>query len=174
MEGYMKTVNFGGFDKIDVLKAIDMLGSDIFILERMSERASEIIDSGSSNPMCVKRCEIFLKDYSEISLHYRDDILLKTVSFGGFDKKDVLSVINDKKNKIASLESELCKTADKLRHLISEADNEVSAPKNNSAEKDLAAAVIALEERVRTLEVLYTKSQEELFDVIRRVVKLEK
>lgn len=86
--GFLHIVRVGGFDKKETLDYIDSLNSDINWLEH--EIAAK---KGNGSPNTTPRKVI--------------DCQLHTVSSGGFDKKDVMTYIDELNAKIHKLEEEL-------------------------------------------------------------------
>lgn len=146
--GFLKTVNFGGFDKKDVLSYIKVLNEQINTLEaELSEKVALLEDSGGAVGS-EKYEKLLAADKAKIAELQTDNDTLKNQVISVEGEFDGLKAENDElKAKIASLEDELV-----------EANNKASAGGTNNEDAiDLGNVFI---EAQKTATIIVTQAKE--------------
>ncbi|MGN0665876.1 MAG: hypothetical protein ACI4KF_05060 [Huintestinicola sp.] len=123
--GFLKTVNFGGFDKKDVLNYVDQLNTKIYTLENELEEKKALLENSGGNMEDKEKYEQLLSaDKAKITeLQTSNDSLkmqLKTTE-DEMAQKD--AEIADLKKKIADMENELVDAKNKAAAASSNVDN---------------------------------------------------
>ncbi len=146
--GFLKTVNFGGFDKKDVLNYVDELNTKIYTLENELEEKKALLESSGGNGVDKEKYEELLSaDRAKItelqSANESLNIQIKTTQ-DEIAAKD--AEIEDLKKKLSEMEDELVNAKNKA----------AAAPADNSA-MDLSNVFI---EAQRTANTIVTQAKE--------------
>lgn len=124
--GFLKTVNFGGFDKKDVLAYVDELNTKIYTLEaELDEKKALLESSGGSGDNSAKYEEILAADKQKISeLQANNESLRLQI-------KSVENELTEKETEIGSLNQRI----EELEEQLQAAKNKVASagPSENSA-----------------------------------------
>ena len=125
---FLKTVSFGGFDKADVLIYIDTLNNRIYDLQSELDDANRLRKSLNRSAGKLERCRKFLSERESQKEKFRipSDIsaLFKNVSFGGFDKKSVLTYVQGLIDRLLAIQKDLDEAIGVIENHISSAEAE--------------------------------------------------
>ncbi|MDD6991801.1 MAG: hypothetical protein PUI48_08240 [Oscillospiraceae bacterium] len=107
--GFLKTVNFGGFDKKDVLAYVDQLNTKIYTLENELEEKKALLENSGGNMEDKEKYEKLLEsDKAKITeLQTSNESLKNQLSNAEAEAAEKDKEIADLKKKIGDLENEL-------------------------------------------------------------------
>ena len=147
--GFLKTVNFGGFDKKDVLNYVDQLNTKIYTLENELEEKKALLETSGSNMEDKDKYEKLLSaDKAKITeLQTANESLNLQIKTAQDESAAKDAEIADLKKKLAELENELVDAKNKAA---------AASPAENSA-MDLSNVFI---EAQRTANTIVTQAKE--------------
>lgn len=107
--GFLKTVNFGGFDKKDVLAYVDQLNTKIYTLENELEEKKALLENSGGNMEDKEKYEKLLEsDKAKITeLQTSNESLKNQLSNAEAEAAEKDKEIADLKKKIGDMENEL-------------------------------------------------------------------
>lgn len=107
--GFLKTVNFGGFDKKDVLAYVDQLNTKIYTLENELEEKKALLENSGGNMEDKEKYEKLLEsDKAKITeLQTSNESLKNQLSNAEAEAADKDKEIAELKKKISDMENEL-------------------------------------------------------------------
>jgi len=107
--GFLKTVNFGGFDKKDVLAYVDQLNTKIYTLENELEEKKALLENSGGNMEDKEKYEKLLEsDKAKITeLQTNNESLKNQLSTAEAENAEKDREIADLKKRIADMENEL-------------------------------------------------------------------
>ncbi|MGN1107107.1 MAG: hypothetical protein ACI4RH_10675, partial [Huintestinicola sp.] len=107
--GFLKTVNFGGFDKKDVLAYVDQLNTKIYTLENELEEKKALLENSGGNMEDKEKYEKLLEsDKAKITeLQTSNESLKNQLSNAEAEAAEKDKEIADLKKKISDMENEL-------------------------------------------------------------------
>lgn len=107
--GFLKTVNFGGFDKKDVLAYVDQLNTKIYTLENELEEKKVLLENSGGNMEDKEKYEKLLEaDKAKITeLQTSNESLKNQISNVEAESAEKDKEIADLKKKLADMENEL-------------------------------------------------------------------
>ncbi|MBQ5333941.1 MAG: hypothetical protein J6K92_11910 [Oscillospiraceae bacterium] len=107
--GFLKTVNFGGFDKKDVLAYVDQLNTKIYTLENELEEKKALLENSGGNMEDKEKYEKLLEaDKAKITeLQTSNESLKNQLSNAEAEAADKDKEIADLKKKLTDMENEL-------------------------------------------------------------------
>lgn len=107
--GFLKTVNFGGFDKKDVLAYVDQLNTKIYTLENELEEKKALLESSGGNMEDKEKYEKLLSaDKSKITeLQTSNESLKNQLATAEAESAEKDKEISELKKKLTEMENEL-------------------------------------------------------------------
>ena len=147
--GFLKTVNFGGFDKKDVLAYVDQLNTKIYTLENELEEKKALLENSGGNMEDKEKYEQLLaSDKAKITeLQTSNDSLKNQLKNCEDESAEKDKEIEELKKKLADLENELV-----------EAKNKAAAA--SSAENSAMDLTNVFVEAQRTASTIVTQAKE--------------
>ena len=143
--GFLKTVNFGGFDKKDVLAYVDQLNTKIYTLENELEEKKALLENSGGNMEDKEKYEQLLaSDKAKITELQTSNDSLKNCEDESAEKD---KEIEELKKKLADMENELV-----------EAKNKAAAA--SSAENSAMELTNVFVEAQRTASTIVTQAKE--------------
>lgn len=147
--GFLKTVNFGGFDKKDVLAYVDQLNTKIYTLENELEEKKALLENSGGNMEDKEKYEQLLaSDKAKITeLQTSNDSLKNQLKNCEDESAEKDKEIEELKKKLADMENELV-----------EAKNKAAAA--SSAENSAMDLTNVFVEAQRTASTIVTQAKE--------------
>ena len=147
--GFLKTVNFGGFDKKDVLAYVDQLNTKIYTLENELEEKKALLENSGGNMEDKEKYEQLLaSDKAKITeLQTSNDSLKNQLKNCEDESAEKDKEIEELKKKLADMENELV-----------EAKNKAAAA--SSAENSAMELTNVFVEAQRTASTIVTQAKE--------------
>lgn len=145
--GFLKTVNFGGFDKKDVLAYVDELNTKIYTLEAELEEKKTLLEGADGGVSSEKYDELVAADRAKITeLQTANDSL-----------KNKLSTLQDELGVKEKENGELKAQVTELENQLQEAKNKVVSSSAESSALDLGNVFV---EAQKTANIIVTQAKE--------------